>query len=123
MGNRQRDRNQRQEPHNVKHGQSRQPGPVTFTVPPGGSVCDAFKHIRLSDLITLPPPPAEPPPEQPAPPEPPEPEDQESGYANSRWNSFKSGHRSKILFGPAMQAAINERARDFAAERQVRTQL
>ena len=47
----------------------------------------------------------------------------EAGYGASRWNALKAGLRASVLFPAPMQALIDERHRDFAAQRRARSLL
>ena len=118
MGKCSRNRGKRQQESNVKQGPQAQPwtNPLSQARP----INDALKNFRLSDVFT-----ATPPGQGQAP----DPGTAgpngayEPGYGKSRWNSLKAGLRAKILFAAPMQALIDERCRDFAAQLRARSLL
>ncbi len=46
---------------------------------------------------------------------------EESGYSNSRWNSYKDGRRAKVLFPPPVQTLIDELTANIVAGLRART--
>jgi hypothetical protein len=46
---------------------------------------------------------------------------EESGYSNSRWNSYRDGRRAKVLFPPPVQTLIDELTANIAVGLRART--
>ena len=122
MGKCSRNRGKRQQESNVKQGPEAQPWTNPLSQP--RPINDALKNFRLSDVFT-----ATPPGQGQGQRQAPDPGTAgpngayEPGYGKSRWNSLKAGLRAKILFGAPMQALIDERCRDFAAQLRARSLL
>ena len=124
MGKCSRNRGKRHEDRDVKHGHGPQAQPWTNPLSQPRPINDALKNFRLSDVLTATPP-AQGQTQAPDPGTagPTGAGAYEPGYGNSRWNSLKAGLRAKILFGAPMQALIDERCRDFAAQLRARSLL
>ena len=112
MGKCSRNRGKGRQDHNLKNGHGPQAASGTSPWPQGNPANDPLKNFRLTDLITPPAPPAEPAGQTAG--------AGETGYSASRWNSLNHGRRSRILLPPCMQTVVDERSRDFAAERRAR---
>ena len=113
MSKHNRDRRKQQQDQNLTNGPRPQAPPRTGPRPPTDFVTEFLGNVNLTNLLGGSPTPG--PASRPG--------AGESGYSASRWNALKAGLRSNVLFAPQVQAAIDERTRDFCVDLKARTRI